>query len=519
MKPMLLLAGFILAIVSCKKHEPLSLAMAAAPECSIDSMAVERFVGVYPLLAEHRVDLHQLYRKQNACIWYKDGRLVEFAHVLYTQISQLEEEGLPAQIPYKTIFDQVLASQGALGTESELLLSALYFYYTCKVYGGLDHDRSIATGWFIPREKTSYVRHLDSLLIQGAQPKAPQFFEQYYHLRKALQRYREIEKNGGWQIIPWNEKDKAYNKGDSSHVIKSVRSRLFVEGYLERDSEMAIFDQELAAGIVNFYERSLRQGEAKINTRLITLLNVPVASRIRTISVNMERCRWIGPGLSSAREYIAVNIPSFRLHYIRQGKTPFISRVVVGKELNPTVVFGGQISYIAFSPYWNVPASITNSEILPALKKDPEYLEKHQMEWNEGRIRQKPGPNNALGLVKFMFPNSNNIYLHDTPARSLFAREERAFSHGCVRVERARELAIEITSADGGWTTERVDQAMQSGAENYYILKKKLPVYIAYFTAWADESGQVAFFDDVYQRDKQLADLLFKSDLKNKPGF
>ena len=168
------------------------------------------------------------------------------------------------------------------------------------------------------------------------------------------------------------------------------------------------------------------------------------------------------------------------------------------------------MSYLAFSPYWNVPNSILKNEIQPAIAKNPNYLAEHNMEWHGERVRQKPGKNNSLGLVKFMFPNSNNIYLHDTPAKSLFAKEERALSHGCVRVEKARELAIAITKKDGNWTEQKVDAAMHKNSENTYQLKEKIPVYLTYFTAWADENGNVVFFDDIYKRDDRLAHMLYK---------
>ena len=220
----------------------------------------------------------------------------------------------------------------------------------------------------------------------------------------------------------------------------------------------------------------------------------------------MERCRWITPNLIKAKEFIAVNIPSYRLHYIRNGKPVLISKVVVGRELNKTVVFSGEMSYIVFNPYWNVPNSILKNEIVPAMRKDPNYLSKHNMEWHEGRLRQKPGKNNSLGLVKFMFPNSNNIYLHDTPAKSLFNREQRAFSHGCIRVEKARELAIAILGTDSD--EKKIDRLMDGSEEKVVKLKEKIPVYIAYFTAWADEDGNIAFFKDIYNRDTELAQLL-----------
>jgi murein L,D-transpeptidase YcbB/YkuD len=166
------------------------------------------------------------------------------------------------------------------------------------------------------------------------------------------------------------------------------------------------------------------------------------------------------------------------------------------------------MSYIVFSPYWNVPQSIINKEIKPGMAKNKNYLAQKHLEWNNGAVRQAPGVNNSLGLVKFLFPNSNNIYLHDTPAKSLFQSENRAFSHGCVRVAKPKELAIELLKDDPKWNPEKIDKAMHAGKENWYTLKKKVPVYIGYFTAWVDRKGQLNFYKDVYQRDESLIKLL-----------
>jgi murein L,D-transpeptidase YcbB/YkuD len=168
------------------------------------------------------------------------------------------------------------------------------------------------------------------------------------------------------------------------------------------------------------------------------------------------------------------------------------------------------MSYIVFSPYWNVPTSILNKEIKPEIAKNPNYLSEHNMEWNNGQVRQKPGEKNSLGLVKFMFPNSNNIYLHDTPSKRLFANEARAYSHGCIRVEKPRELAIKILENDKAWTPEKIDEAMHRGKENIYVLKNKIPVYVGYFTAWVRDDGQIYFFKDVYERDERLAKLIYE---------
>ena len=237
---------------------------------------------------------------------------------------------------------------------------------------------------------------------------------------------------------------------------------------------------------------------------------VPIDQRIKTIIVNMERCRWLSRDIADVPEYISVNIPSYFMQYVRDGKTALESNVIVGEEANKTVVFSGRMSYLVFSPYWNVPESIVEKEINPMLEKDPDYLEKQNMEYYEdGKIRQRPGDDNSLGRVKFMFPNQNNIYLHDTPAKSLFKKEDRALSHGCVRVQKAHELAKKILEGDKNWTPAKIDAAMHSDKETQYALKRKIPVYIAYFTAVADPEGNVKFFDDVYKRDNKLARMLY----------
>jgi murein L,D-transpeptidase YcbB/YkuD len=224
----------------------------------------------------------------------------------------------------------------------------------------------------------------------------------------------------------------------------------------------------------------------------------------------MERCRWISTDFIQGGEYIAVNIPSYKVRYIKDGKLRLESNVVVGKILNKTVVFSGKMSYLVFSPYWNIPKTILEKEIKPGIAEDPNYLEKNNMEWHNNEVRQRPGIENSLGLVKFMFPNSNNIYLHDSPAKSLFNKESRAFSHGCIRVEKAKELANAILEDDKNWNPEKISEAMNSGIEQNYGLKKKIPVYIAYFTASADENGTVSFYEDVYDRDNRLASFLYK---------
>jgi murein L,D-transpeptidase YcbB/YkuD len=207
-----------------------------------------------------------------------------------------------------------------------------------------------------------------------------------------------------------------------------------------------------------------------------------------------------------------VNIPSFTLTYFKEGKPVLVSKVVVGKSMNKTAVFSGQMNQIIFSPYWNVPPSILRKEILPAIAKNRNYLAKHDMEWVGNRVRQRPGTQNALGKVKFVFPNSHIIFMHDTPSKSLFDKEQRAFSHGCIRVARPRDLAIEVLRGDKNWPVEKIDAAMNREVEKTYNLKTRIPVYIGYFTAWVDGEGQIHFYDDIYGHDERLSTILL-SDL------
>ena len=240
-------------------------------------------------------------------------------------------------------------------------------------------------------------------------------------------------------------------------------------------------------------------------------MNLPIEHYIKTIMVNMERCRWIDPELTKSNEYIIINIPSFKLLYKKDKKTALEAKVFVGENRNETVIFSANMSQIVFSPYWNIPQSIVENELKFAMAKDKNYLESHNMEWNKGGIRQKPGPTNPLGLVKFIFPNSNDIYLHDTPSKSLFDLEYRAYSHGCINVNKAKELALLILKDNPQWPLERINEAMKGTKETVCILKNKIPVHICYFTAWVNDSGVIHFYNDVYERDDRLAELLFSN--------
>ena len=488
------------------------------PPIPFDSTLVAPFFAKYPKFKYLKPEVVQLYRKHNyEFLWYDSNGMNEFAALLYSKVNNLEQEGIKTRVPYaeklQTIF-QDLENMEKSDVEVELLMSSLYFFYADRVFKGLDAKQTVELGWYLPRKKQSYVNRLDSLLQDPSliNKQLKDLPGQYYLLKDALQNYRDIEKNGGWDPIVFPKTIKSLKPGDTSDVILQIRKRLFITRDLKIDSQKNIFDNDLLAGILKYKERNAFTTDSLLLPKHISSMNINVHERIKTLMVNMERSRWISLGLTKTEQSIVVNIPSFTLTYFKEGKPVRVSKVVVGKSMNKTAVFSGQMNQIVFSPYWNVPPSILRKEILPAIAKNSNYLAKHDMEWVGNRVRQRPGPQNALGQVKFVFPNSHIIYMHDTPSKTLFDKEQRAFSHGCIRVARPRDLAIEVLEGDTNWTVEKIDAAMNREVEKTYNLKTRIPVYIGYFTAWVDREGQIHFYEDIYGHDDRLSTILL-SDL------
>jgi murein L,D-transpeptidase YcbB/YkuD len=258
----------------------------------------------------------------------------------------------------------------------------------------------------------------------------------------------------------------------------------------------------------------------------LSALNESPAQLMDKIRVNLERMRWI-PEHFFQGEAVLVNVPSYHMVYRKGADTLFSTKVIVGTLKHQTPVFTATLSYLVFSPFWNIPPSIARNETLPAIRKNEGYLQRNNMEvvnaagqplspsqvnWNAKPfpylIRQKPGESNALGQVKFMFPNPNNVYLHDTPAKQLFDQEVRTFSHGCIRMQQPRDFAELLLKNKGGWTSEKVGLAMGQGKEEIVNLPYSIPVGIVYFTFLVDAGGQPRFFADVYRRDAELLALL-----------
>lgn len=475
-----------------------------------DSLSLETFFEKYTELKPYQNDVLAVYRKHEFnYLWHDSKGRKETAEVLYNRINSISSDGILQKVPYKEVFDALLHKSGATNLTNELFLTSYYFFYTSKVLGGIDQKKREEMGWYLKRESTSYVSYLDTLLANpGLVNKETQLNKQYYLLKLALEKYQKIAQHGGWDTIQIPTDFKSLKLKDSSDLVINIRKRLVLTGDLKEDSGSIVFDENLANGVFNFQRRHGFLTDKIIGRNTIQAMNVSIEDRIKTIMINMERCRWISPNISKDKEYIVVNIPAYQLIYIKNDTIALRSDVVVGTTMNQTVIFSGKMKYIVFSPYWNIPQSIIKKEVIPGMRKNSNYLANHNMEWNNGQVRQKPGVRNSLGLVKFIFPNSNNIYLHDTPSKSLFQRESRAFSHGCIRVARPKDLAEAILSTDSNWTPEKITEAMNKGTEKWYNLKQEIPVYIGYFTAWMDRDGNLNFYTDVYKRDAQLATLL-----------
>jgi murein L,D-transpeptidase YcbB/YkuD len=478
-----------------------------------DSTQINQFLAAYPLLKDYGKEMQQFYSgRAYTYAWFDSLGIIEQAGNLLNRVENISDEGLPQKVLYKGAFDTLVADEQyktndkttapSVDVNTELMLTAQYFYYARHVWQGLPEQETKAMDWFLPRKKIAQDAMLDSLLRSPTDSflaDEPLYY-QYYRLKDQLKEYRNIAAQGGWPVIKADKKK--YQAGDSGTAIEKIRQYLHLTGDLATDNGSHSFDTTLTRGIKTFQRRFGMNEDAVIGAAVIKEMNVPVNQRIEQIIVNMERCRWV-PARPMG-EYLAINIPDYKLYVFNKDSALWSMNVVVGQAVHKTVIFYGEMKYVVFSPYWNVPPGILKNEVLPGIRRNPNYLARHRMEKSGNTYRQKPGPGNSLGQVKFLFPNSYNIYLHDTPSKSLFGRENRAFSHGCIRLAEPKKLAEYLLRNQPEWTSARITQAMNAGKEQYVTLKAPVPVFIGYFTAFVTSDGKLNFRQDVYNRDGRL---------------
>jgi L,D-transpeptidase YcbB len=462
----------------------------------------------------------------NGPLWLEAGGVQARANALLDAIRAAPEHALdttayPVSEMERAIDAKRLTDTATAGTiaDADVLLTSAYVAYAADMIAGQVDPKTVSQAWFIP----AVPRELDSAIvrgIEGADMKASlaamaPHDPDYQALKEAYARYRRIAASGGWPAVTSDNgaTTSAALQARLATEFQTDSSRPTTPGAdsVSTDAARATAATSPDAAGANlgmllrqFQQRYGLEPTGRPNGATLAALNVSAADRAEQIGANLERYRWLPRYLGS--RYIYVNVPAFRLDAYDSGKKVLSMKVVVGEEFEgkTTAVFSDSMETVAFRPYWNITPDIQRKEIAPKVARDPGYLARHDMEYyNDGsvtRIRQRPGEKNSLGLVKFLFPNSYNIYLHDTPAKELFAKADRAASHGCIRLERPAELAQWVL----GWPPEKVQAAMHSGRDNQGVrLPQKLPVYIVYFTVYVRD-GQLYFGDDIYRRDEEL---------------
>lgn len=341
----------------------------------------------------------------------------------------------------------------------------------------------------------------------------------FWPMLRAMSMYEQIEEWGGWKPIPQGEK---IEKGDRDDRLHLIRERLVATGDLAVSSgDPAVYDDHVYASVRRFQTRHGLTPDGVIGPRTINAMNVPVSERIKQLAINLQRLNELSASLG--RRYVFVNIAGQEVEAVADGKVELRRRVIVGKEDRQTPEYTSAVSYIAFNPYWNVPRSIAEKDLIPKARRNPGYFERlgirvyqggrevssRSVDWsrttaNDVRLRQDPSPRNSLGTVKIHFNNPYAVYLHDTPSKSLFGRTARTYSSGCVRVQDVRDLTEWLLKETDGWDRQRIEATVQGRQRLDVALAETVPIYLLYLTAWVDDEGVVNFRDDIYDIDSRV---------------
>lgn len=407
----------------------------------------------------------------------------------------------------------------------DLLLTTLFFKYAKKTYGGLAKNLSDLE-WFIPRQNKNYQSTLDSLiLITTVVNEQIPLNEAYFLLKSYLKKYRNIEKAGGLPFV-FASKLKLHI-GNSDSTLLSVKRYFYMVGDLKTNDNTIIYTDSLLKAINNFQQRMGLEINGSIDSITAIELNKPVSFRIKQLIINMERLRWAP--VEMEKEYLFINVPEFKLHLFENGKQVWNTNIIVGKSATQTTIFKGNISHIILNPSWGIPTGMAKNEIVPRIKQNSKYLSKNNIDvysgnkivnpstinWSQYKdnipyyFKQKPGINNALGKIKFIFPNEYDIYLHDTPAKELFGDSKRAFSHGCIRVADPKTLALYLLKNNKVWNKQKIQKTLLTNTETTIQIVPTIPIYIMYYTVWVDSEGQLNFRNDIYDLDSKVSKEIF----------
>jgi murein L,D-transpeptidase YcbB/YkuD len=452
--------------------------------------------------------------------WSAGGALRPEVQELLAALAAAADDGLRAEDYRTTALERLAAAMGSRPeagalADLDLLLSDAFLTFAAHLRNGKVNPEAIYRDCALGRDVADLATVLEEALaarrvratLAGLAPP----HRGYELLRQALGRYRRIAATGGPVPVPPGPTLRA---GDRGERIVALRARLSEAAASDADEPLPVeaspdlFDAPLAEAVRAFQRRHGLEDDGVVGPATLAELNLRAEDHVRQIEVNLERWRWLPRDLG--RRHVLVNIAAFRLDAVEDGRSVLDMRVIVGKPYTRTPMFSSAMDAVIFNPSWYVPQSIAVKEILPKARKDPSYLRRNGYEALSGsRLRQRPGPQNALGRIKFVFPNRFNVYLHDTPARTLFSRTVRTFSHGCIRIEKPFDLAVwALGGGDPRWTPEAIRAGIDAGRERRVPLARTIPVHVAYWTAWVDDAGTLRLGRDVYQRDAQLARLL-----------
>jgi len=539
---------------SCIALLPLALCLSAAaqtvtiPPATPVARTLEPLVEVsrldemrWPDFTDYRKHLRNFYApRAYEPAWLANGKPTAQALAVIAILDAADAKGINAVDYDATRWPERIAALPRASAEQaarfDLALSASLMRYISDLHIGRINPRNIRIDLDIETKKYYLPRLLDEIRV-GPDPHAildqvEPPYDEYKRLQAALLTYRRLAADAGTEA-PLPEV-KSLKPGDAYAALPQLAKRLRRLGDLAPDASVdaKVYGGALAEAVKRFQSRHGLAADGVISARTFKQLNIPLGVRARQIEWALERWRWAPADFD--RPPIVVNIPEFvlRAWSDERGKTAMKMRVVVGQTIShQTPVFEAAMRYLVFRPYWNVPPTIQSKELVPHAAKDANYLERNGYELvsADGQplpsakvdaatlarlrsfdlsVRQKPGPNNALGLVKFMFPNQNNVYLHSTPSQELFSRSRRDFSHGCVRVEDPTALAAWVLRDQPQWTPEKIKTAMNGKEPSQVNLKNAIPVMIIYTTATVDDDGTVRFFEDIYGHDATLQNAL-----------
>jgi murein L,D-transpeptidase YcbB/YkuD len=477
--------------------------------------------------------------------WTDDRGPRKQALELLGAIGAAGDEGLNPEDYHFTAISQSLDRLGyGRGPEPEadavifadldLLLTDSFMIYATHLLSGRVNPETVDPEWFVNPREADLPAVLERALSEDGVAEALRDLlpshPGYAMLRAALKTYRLIDASGGWVKVP---NGPTMKKGQRGRRVVALRKRLEVTGDLEKTDgpDGLAFDETLEQAVRRFQTRHGLEADGVVGRDTLSALNVPVEDRLSQIKVNLERWRWLPTDLGN--RYILVNLADFKLEVVEAGQRVMDMRIIVGMGYRRTPVFSGKMTYLVLNPSWHVPPKIARLDKLPVIKKDPGYLSREHFKVFEGwganakeidpatidwskvtrgnfryRLVQDPGPWNALGRVKFMFPNEFGVYIHDTPARELFQKPVRTFSSGCIRIEKPIQLAEYLLAGDLKWNAEAIMGALETGLEQTVRLPAPILVHLLYWTAWVDPSGKVQFRKDVYGRDWRVLEAL-----------